>query len=137
MASKITNATDGYVYDVTEQFKSYLDELKIKHTQLQIHYFYPNKFTDKACVSYKLAGNPIMEKTINNKPRRQEASFTVDFWGKSPAELSALATELKGILSKYGYYCSLEQDLKDPSEIYYHKTTRFSMNFDNKLKITL
>lgn len=126
-----------YVHSVTRQFKELLYKLKENHPGLQIYYFYPEKFTDKPCISYKLASNTPLDKTINAQPRRQEASYTVDFWGYSPETLQYLADELKDILMREKWSCTFEQTLKDPSEKYYHKSTRFQLYFDNKLKITL
>lgn len=126
-----------YVYNVSVQFKKALDKLKETNPKLKIYYFYPTKFTSEPCISYKLAGNVITDKTINNKPRRQEASYYVDFWGSSPEQLQDLSEQLKNILTNEGYTCTFEQDLKDTSEIYYHKSTRFQIYFDNKLKIVL
>ena len=126
-----------YIYNVSIQFKKALDKLKEQNPKLKIYYFYPPKFTNEPCISYKLAGNVITDKTINNKPRRQEASYYVDFWGSSPEQLQELSEQLKVILTEEGYTCTFEQDLKDTSEIYYHKSTRFQIYFDNKLKIVL
>ena len=126
-----------YVHSVTKQFKTLLYKLKDKHPGLQIYYFYPEKFTDKPCISYKLAGNSVLDKTLNAQPRRQEASYNVDFWGPSPETLQNLADELKDILLEEKWSCTFEQDLKNPQEIYYHKSTRFQLTFDNKLKISL
>ncbi len=126
-----------YVVSVTKQFKDLLYKLKESHPGLQINYFYPDKFTNKPCISYKLSSNTIMDRTLNSHPRRQEASYNVDFWGPSPEKLQELADELKLILMKEKWTCTFEQDLKDVSEIYYHKSTRFQLFFDNKLKISL
>ena len=128
---------EEYVHSVGKQFKALLNKLKEKHPGLQIYYFYPEKFTDKPCISYKLASNTVLNKTINAKPRRQEASYNVDFWGYSPETLQDLADELKNILMKEKWSCTFDQDLKDPQERYYHKSTRFQLTFDNKLKISL
>lgn len=126
-----------YVLSVGAQFKKLLDKLKIKHPGLPIYYFYPEKFNTKPCVSYKLASNTILDKALNSKPRRQEASYNVDFWGESPEQLQNLADELKLILLEYKWTCTFEQTLKDPMEKYYHHTTRFQLYFDNNLKISL
>lgn len=126
-----------YVFSVGKQFKDLLYKLKENHPGLNIYYFYPEKFSSKPCISYKLAGNTVLDKTINSEPRRQESSYTVDFWGASPEDLQLLCDELKQILMKEKWSCSFEQDLKDPSETYYHKSTRFQLTFDNKLKISL
>lgn len=126
-----------YVHSVGKQFKELLDKLKQTHIGLKIYYFYPPKFNNLPCISYKLAGNTPLNKTINGQPRRQESSYNVDFWGESPEQLQELADELKNVLMKEKWSCSFEQDMKDPSELYYHKSTRFQLTFDNKLKISL
>lgn len=126
-----------YVVSVGKQFKQLLDKLKVTHPGLPIYYFYPDKFNKMPCISYKLASNTPLDKTINAEPRRQESSYMVDFWGESPEVLQDLADELKLILMKEKWSCTFEQDLKDPMETYYHKSTRFQLYFDNKLKISL
>lgn len=128
---------EEYVMSVGKQFKKLLDKLKITHPGLPIYYFYPEKFNGKPCISYKLASNSTMDKTINANPRRQETSYYVDFWGPSPEVLQNLADELKLILMKEKWTCTFDQDLKDQAETYYHKSTRFQLYFDNKLKISL
>lgn len=126
-----------YVFSVGKQFKDLLYKLKDNHPGLPIYYFYPEKFNNKPCISYKLASNTILDKTIKAEPRRQESAFSVDFWGLSPETLDELCDELKNILINEKWVCSFEQDLKGPGETYYHKATRFQLTFDNKLKISL
>ena len=126
-----------FVFSAGKQFKELLYQLKLNHPSMPIYYFYPDKFNTTPCVSYKLAGNTVLEKTIKAEPRRQESAYQVDLWGKSPEELEDLATELKTLLLKDKWSCTFEQELKDPAELYYHRSMRFAITFDNKLKIIL
>ena len=126
-----------YVFSTSKQFKAILDMLKQTNPKIVIHYFYPENFNKLPCISYKLAGNTILSKTINAEPRRQESAYQVDLWDASAEVLDTLATELKTIMLKYKWTCTFEQDLKEPAELYYHKSMRFALTFDNKLKISL
>lgn len=126
-----------YTFSITKQFKQSLDKIKSIYPDLNIYYFYPAKFTNKPCLSYKLGTNTVTDKTIKQEPRRQEAIYYVDLWGASPEVLQNIADDLKDILYKDAYTCAFEQTLKDVSELYYHHSMRFQAVFDNKLKVFL
>ena len=103
-------------------------EKTLSKLDCNVTYYYPKTFNNLPIISYYSLGEKGAF-SYDNQESIQKGTIQVDIWSAKALECGNISIMVNDVMTNDGWHRELSKDVPNPDSRIYHKTMRFSKNF--------